>query len=258
METLSSSVLTAWLFGILVIADQPIHDGSFGVNEKRFLDESMVVDVAIVLAADVSGSISQSEANLQRESYAAALESTAVLKMIKSGRHGKIVVTFIEWSSFGSLETRLDWAILSDANDAGIIAATIRKKSDRLGPGPHGAKTSISYAIDASVKALQNLPVPASRLVIDISGDGANNDGSSLEDSRQRAIHKDIVINGLPIGAEVENGETTPEYYERHVIGGPGSFVIPADGLAEFQWAILNKLVREVGSIPVLTSGAVL
>ncbi|WP_168992062.1 MULTISPECIES: DUF1194 domain-containing protein [Mesorhizobium] len=162
----------------------------------------------------------------------------------------KIAVTFVEWSSFGSLETRLDWSILADANDASVIAEAIRKKSERQGPGPHGAKTSISYAIDASVDAFDKLLAPTSRRVIDISGDGTNNDGSSLEDSRQRALQKAIVINGLPIGTEVENGETTTEYYERHVIGGPGSFVIPADSFAEFQWAIVNKLIREVGSIP--------
>ncbi|WP_352685075.1 DUF1194 domain-containing protein [Mesorhizobium sp. C420B] len=64
-----------------------------------------------------------------------------------------------------------------------------------------------------------------------------------------RRRKKAIVINGLPIGAEVENGETTAEYYERHVIGRPGSFIIPADSSAEFQWAIINKLIREVSFI---------
>ncbi|MFD2058894.1 DUF1194 domain-containing protein [Mesorhizobium calcicola] len=250
METLSFSVLTAGLLGILVIADQSIHDGSVSASEKLLREESMAVDVAIVLAADMSGSINQIEADLQRESYAAALESSSVLKIIKRGMHGKIAVTFVEWSSFGSLETRVDWTILADANDAATIADAIRKKSDRRYLGPHGSKTSISYAIDASVDAFEKLPVPTLRRVIDVSGDGTNNDGSSLADSRQRALQKAIVINGLPIGAEIENGETTEEYYERHVIGGPGSFVIPADSFADFQWAIRNKLIREVGSIP--------
>ncbi|MER9333086.1 MULTISPECIES: DUF1194 domain-containing protein [unclassified Mesorhizobium] len=254
MKTLSCSVLTAGLL-ILVIVDRPFRSADTGiflseVADKSLLDSISEVDVAIVLAADMSGSINEAEAALQRESYAAALESDTVLKAIKKGLHGKIAVTFVEWSSFGSLKTRLDWTVLSDANDASVVAETIRKKSDRQGPGPHGAKTSISYAIDVSVDALERLPFPTSRRVIDISGDGANNDGSSLEDSRWRALQKAIIINGLPIGREVENGETTAEYYERHVIGGPGSFVIPADSLAEFQWAILNKLIREVGSIP--------
>ncbi|QND68469.1 DUF1194 domain-containing protein [Mesorhizobium loti] len=68
---------------------------------------------------------------------------------------------------------------------------------------------------------MDKLPVRASRRIIDISGDGTNNDGSPIEDSRRRPLQKSIVINGLPIGHDVENGETIPEYYERHVIGGP-------------------------------------
>ncbi|UVK54800.1 DUF1194 domain-containing protein [Mesorhizobium sp. AR02] len=196
----------------------------------------------------MSGSINQTEAALQREGYAAALESASVLQVIKEGLHGRIAVTFLEWSSSGYLKTRLDWTVLSDANDASAIAEAIRKKSESRGLDPHGAKTSISYAIDASVDAFDKLPVTTSRRVIDISGDGTNNNGPSLEDSRQRALQKAIIINGLPIGAEIEDGETIAEYYERHVIGGPGSFIIPANSPAEFQWAI-RKLIREVSSI---------
>ncbi|MFB9984513.1 DUF1194 domain-containing protein [Mesorhizobium kowhaii] len=235
-----------------MIADEFIRSHNYGflltqIQDKSPFDE---VDVAIVLAADMSGSINETEAALQRENYAAALEADNVLRAVKKGMHGRIAVTFVEWSSFGSLKTRIGWTVLSDASDASLIAAAIRKTPDWQGPDPHGAKTSISFAIDASVGALERLPYPALRRIIDISGDGANNDGSSLEDSRQRALQKEITINGLPIGDEVENGETTTEYYELHVIGGPGSFVIPAGSLAEFQWAIINKLVKEVSSIP--------
>ncbi|MER9253991.1 DUF1194 domain-containing protein [Mesorhizobium sp. M0598] len=254
MQLLSFTVLSAGLLRLLLIHDQPVHGNSYTndlcpceIREKLLLeDPTAEVDVAIVLAADMSGSVNQIEATLQREGYAAALESPSVLKVIKEGMHGKIAVTFVEWSSRGSLKTRVDWTVLSDANDASVIADAIRKKSEGQRRDPHCAKTSISYAIDVSVDAFDKLPAPTLRRVIDISGDGTNNDGSSLEESRQRALQKAIVINGLPIGAEVENGESTAEYYERHVIGGAGSFIIPADSSAEFQWAIINKLVREV------------
>ncbi|MER8824386.1 DUF1194 domain-containing protein [Mesorhizobium sp. M0991] len=257
MQVLSFTVLSAGLLRVLLIPDQPVHGSSYTndlcpceIREKLPLeDPTAEVDVAIVLAVDMSGSINQIEATLQRESYAAALESRTVLKVIKEGMHGKIAVTFVEWSSRGSLKTRVDWTVLSEANDASVVAEAIRKRSEGLHRDPHGAKTSISYAIDVSVDAFDKLPVPTLRRVIDISGDGTNNDGSSLEESRLRALQKAIVINGLPIGAEMENGETTAEYYERHVIGGPGSFIIPADSSAEFQWAIINKLIREVSSI---------
>src|SRR5207245_1640403 len=154
---------------------------------------------------------------------------------------GKIAVSYLEWSSAGSTENRLNSAILTDAKDASFIAELIRRKSERERPGPHGLKTSISYAIDMSVDAFDKLPVRASRKVIDISGDGTNNDGPPVEDSRRRALQKAIVINGLPIGYDVENGETIPEYYERHVIGGPGSFMVTANSAAEFRRAITYK-----------------
>ncbi|MBM2713513.1 DUF1194 domain-containing protein [Mesorhizobium caraganae] len=253
---LSFAAFGAGLLRILLTVFQTVHCNSHTnclcpreVGDNVLLEDPInEVDVAIVLAADMSGSINQIEAKLQRESYAAALESATVLKVIKEGMHGKIAVTFVEWSSRGSLETRVGWTILSDANDAAAIAEALRKNSERLRSGPHGSKTSISYAIDASVDAFDKLPVPTLRRIIDISGDGSNNDGSSVEDSRQRALRKGIVINGLPIGADVENGETTTEYYERHVIGGPGSFVIPADSAAAFQSAIIKKLIREMSS----------
>ncbi|MER9650181.1 DUF1194 domain-containing protein [Mesorhizobium sp. M0199] len=256
MQVLSFSALIAALLKIVLVSVQYIHANPHtiglsprGIREKVALENPInEVDVAIVLAADMSGSINQIEANLQRESYAAALESATVLKVIKEGMHGKIAVTFVEWSSRGSSETRVSWTILSDAKDAAVIAKALRKKSGRPRSGPHGSNTSISYAIDASVDAFDKLPVPTLRRIIDISGDGANNDGTSVDDSRQRALRKAIVINGLPIGADVENGETTTEYYSRHVIGGPGSFVIPADSAASFQSAIIRKLIREVSS----------
>ncbi|RWO85970.1 MAG: DUF1194 domain-containing protein [Mesorhizobium sp.] len=135
MQVLSFTVLSAGLLRMLLIADQPVQGNSFTtdlcpceIRGKTLLDDRVdVVDVAIVLAADMSGSINQIEATLQRESYAAALESSTVLKVIKEGMHGKIAVTFVEWSSRGSLKTRLDWTVLSDANDASAIAEAIRK-----------------------------------------------------------------------------------------------------------------------------------
>src|SRR5439155_9232240 len=242
---------------VLTIIGQPALDGSHPeelcpceIHGKWALTLSAAeVDVAIVLAADMSGSINQSEAALEREGYASALESADVLEVIKEGAQGKVAVTYLEWSSSGSSETRLDWAILTDAKDASLIAEVIRRKSERERAGPHGEKTSISYAIDVSVDAFDKLPVRASRRMIDISGDGTNNDGPPIEDSRRRALQKAIVINGLPIGYDVENGETIPEYYERHVIGGPGSFMVTANSAAEFRRAITYKLARELASI---------
>lgn len=256
MQSLSAVFGVGLLSAVLSIVGQRAPDGSHTVDlcpceihvKWPLTLSADEVDVAIVLAADMSGSINQSEAALEREGYASALESADVLEVIKEGVQGKVAVTYLEWSSSGSSETRLDWTILSDAKDASFIAQAIRKKSERQRAGPHGSKTSISYAIDVSADAFDKLPLRASRRVIDISGDGTNNDGPPIEDSRRRALQKAIVINGLPIGYDVESGETIPEYYERHVIGGPGSFMVTANSAAEFRRAITYKLARELAS----------
>lgn len=207
MQSLSAVFGVGLFSAVLTIVGQPAPDGSHaeklcpcGIHGNWPLTPSVdEVDVAIVLAADMSSSINQSEAALEREDYASALESADVLEVIKEGAQGKVAVTYLEWSSSCSSETRLDWAILSDAKDASFIAQAIRKKSERQRAGPHGSKTSISYAIDVSAAAFDKLPVRASRRVIDISGDGTNNDGPRVEDSRRRAVQKAIVMNGLPI-----------------------------------------------------------
>ncbi|TIX44665.1 MAG: DUF1194 domain-containing protein, partial [Mesorhizobium sp.] len=176
MQVLSISALIAGLLRIVLISVQYIHANPYANglsprenSEKVVFDDPInEVDVAIVLAADMSGSINHIEAKLQRESYAAALESATVLNVIKEGMHGKIAVTFVEWSSRGSSETRVGWTILSNAKDAAVIAEALRKKSERRRSGPHGSNTSISYAIDASVDAFDKLPVPTLRRIIDI------------------------------------------------------------------------------------------
>jgi hypothetical protein len=253
--------LSVVLWRILVIGDQPVQGDSTingictcDVREKFVVEDTTAeVDVAIVIAADMSGSINQIEAALQRESYAAALESATVLKAIKKGVHRKIAVTFVEWSSFGpwklgwtgpsSLTQRMHpWSLKQSGKSRKGDASVRTVPKHRF----HTPSTHLWMPLTSSLS-----PVHAGSSisrVTDISGDGANNDGSSVEDSRRRALQKAIVINGLPIGSDVENGETITEYYERHVIGGPGSFVIPADSAAEFQWAIMYKLIREVAS----------
>ncbi len=55
------------------------------------------VDVELVLAIDVSGSVDWQEAELQRDGYIQVIESLEFVKVIKPGFLGKIAVTYIEW-----------------------------------------------------------------------------------------------------------------------------------------------------------------
>jgi len=80
--------------------------------------------------------------------------------------------------------------------------------------------------------------------VIDISGEAPNNDGSPVEPVRRRLAASGITINGLAI----VSGPDTADYYQRSVIGGPGSFVIPVADGRDFSLAIRRKLVLEIAS----------
>jgi hypothetical protein len=122
---------------------------------------------------------------------------------------------------------------------AGRVAALIEAAPRRL----MGGGTSISGAIDYSVKALATSPWRATRKVIDVSGDGANNIGRPAEDARDEAVAQGIRINGLPI-LTVE--PDLDQYYRKNVIGGPGAFAIVAKNYDQYADAILRKLVTEI------------
>ena len=81
------------------------------------------------------------------------------------------------------------------------------------------------------------------RRVIDISGDGKSMNAVRLVLARAAAIAARITINGLPIrNADYD----LPEYYEESVIGGPGAFLVAAESFADFDRAIVRKLVLEI------------
>jgi hypothetical protein len=212
------------------------------------------VDLALVLAVDVSRSIDDHEFDLQRQGYAAALTSPRVLQAVQSGPLGAIAVTFIEWSSDGEQKIVVDWSVLKDGETAGAIAQAIQEA-----PRSYYSRTSISAAIDFAVKDFARCGFEASRRVIDVSGDGTNNSGRPVADARDAAVAAGITINGLAIINEhpesvyaqnhVRPPEGLPEYYRRNVIGGPGSFLRQVEGFTSFAEAIRQKLITEIGAV---------
>ncbi len=198
------------------------------------------VDVALVLAIDVSGSVNSERFQLQRSGYAAAFVAAEVLDAVAAGDHHAIAVTLVEWSGFIKQKQMIDWTVISDAASArefsGAVAETPRMFSD---------VTSISGALDYAKRLFRDCPFPATRRVVDISGDGSNNSGREPDAMRDEAIAAGITINGLPILTEEPHLDT---YYRDHVIGGPGAFIIPAKDFSAFAEAIRNKLVREIAA----------
>jgi hypothetical protein len=208
------------------------------------------VDLELVLAVDISVSMTRDELEIQREGYAAAPTDPDVVRAITSGPYGRISLAYFEWAGVTSRELIVPWTMIADAGDAAAFAA----KLDRI-PAWQPRRTSISGAIDFGVDLLSESPYEARRRVIDISGDGSNNEGPPVTAARDAAVGQEIVINGLPVMADKVNfsGNDVAHldvYFQKCVIGGPGSFVIAVNDWAEFPTAIRRKLLLEIARRP--------
>lgn len=212
----------------------------------RWQESGPEVDVALVLAVDISYSMDLDELALQRDGYIAALTSPKVLAAIRKGMIGRIGVTYVEWAGTYSHHVIADWAIIEDEASARAFTETIASAQVR-----RARRTSISAAIDFSVDRLQAAKLRPLRRVIDVSGDGPNNEGGLVTEARERALRAGITINGLPI--VLERGYRSnfdianlDAYYQDCVIGGPGSFMITITDRTQFADAIRTKILREV------------
>ncbi|OQW55540.1 MAG: hypothetical protein A4S14_12935 [Proteobacteria bacterium SG_bin9] len=211
-------------------------------------DVSPVVDVELILAVDISYSMDLDELALQREGYALAVTSQEFLKALKTGPTGKVAITYFEWAASSDQKVIIPWRVVDGPESAGAVAAEILKA-----PLRRASRTSISGAINFSLPLFEQNPYPGIRKVIDISGDGPNNNGVPVTVARDAALEKGITINGLPIMVKELNPATMdiPNldlYYEDCVIGGPGSFVVSIKAKEKFAEAIRTKLVLEVAN----------
>ncbi len=208
------------------------------------------VDLLLVLAADVSRSVDNAKFQLQREGYAAAISDPRVLDAIRSGRNGRVGLTFVEWSGAGSQRVLIDWTTIGDAE-------TARGFGDRLleAPRSFADRTSISGAIEFAMGQLARAPYESARRTIDVSGDGTNNAGRDVTLARDEAVAQGVTINGLVILSETplawNPDHTNPpgglqNYYRNNVIGGPGAFVLVAENFNSFGQAIVKKMIAEV------------
>jgi uncharacterized protein YbaA (DUF1428 family) len=204
------------------------------------------VDVELVLAVDVSYSMDMDELAIQREGYAQALTSKEFLQALKTGPNGKITVTYFEWAASNDQKIIIPWRVIDGPESADAVAAEIMKTPIR-----RASRTSISGAITFAMPLFDENPHRGLRRVIDISGDGPNNNGMPVLVARDAALEKGIIINGLPIMVKEPSYSTMDIdnldfYYEDCVIGGPGSFVVTIKDREKFKEAIRTKLLLEV------------
>jgi hypothetical protein len=207
------------------------------------------VDLLLVLAVDVSRSIDEEEARLQRDGYRSAMTDPQVLAAIAGGPLGAIAVAYVEWASSTYQTLVIPWSrIASQADGAAWAAQLARSKRASVN------WTSISGALAFSRQVLADSPFEATRRVIDVSGDGPNNHGPPPEPERDRLVGEGVTINGLPIVNDRPNfgiapGALLESYYRNSVIGGPGAFLVVADDFTAFAASVRRKLLQEVAAI---------
>lgn len=217
-----------------------------GPNGSRLAEKEATVDVELVLAVDVSYSMDMDELAIQREGYAQAIISKEFLQALKSGPNGKIAVTYFEWAASTDQKLIIPWRLIDGPESADAVAAEIMKTPIR-----RASRTSISGAINFAMPLFEENNYRGLRRVIDISGDGPNNNGSPVTIARDAALEKGIIINGLPIMVKEPSYSTMDidnldYYYEDCVIGGPGSFVVTIKDRDKFKEAIRTKLLLEI------------
>ncbi len=205
------------------------------------------VDLELVLAVDVSGSVDPEEARLQRDGYVAALSDPDVIRAIRQGMLGRIAVTYVEWAGAETAYTVVEWGLIKDDESARDFANKIANA-----PLQTALWTSISNAIEYALPRFKNNGFEGTRRVIDISGDGPNNQGGLVTQRRDLAVAAGITINGLPIVNDRASPFGWPAlpnldlYYANCVIGGPGAFYVVANSFKDFARAVRKKLILEI------------
>ena len=207
------------------------------------------VDLALVLAVDISTSMDPDEQDLQRQGYVEAFRSPSVHRAIRSGTLGRIAVTYVEWAGAHPhvQNVVVPWTILEDSKDSLSFAERLARAPIRRGAG-----TSIAEAIDYSLALFAFGPFRPARRVIDISGDGSNNQGSLVTEARDRAVARGITINGLPImlrQPDRREDATLDAYYRDCVIGGRNAFMIPVREPGQFLTETRAKIVHEIAGM---------
>ncbi len=237
MSVQPRSILIALIAAFLAL------DGAFAEWNGRARGD---VDLLLVIALDVSGSVDQGEFDLMREGLARALDSPPVAAAIASGVNGSIAVNVVQWSGFIEKDVKVDWLRVSNADDLARLADKVRRMTRRYQDGA----TDIGGTLEFCQRLFAAAPVSGPRRVIDIAGDGTNNVNYSPHLERDRIVELGITINALAIVGTSSDATSPPGlayYYRDNVIGGAGAFVETAASYSAFERAMRRKLLREIG-----------
>ena len=194
--------------------------------------------LALLLAMDISSSVSAEEDHLQRAGLAAALLAPDVAEAIFANSTRHVALSVIEWSGTYQQSVLLDWTLIADP--ASLQAAAQQLADSRRSYDEY--PTAMGFALGYAHAHFRTAPA-CDRMTLDISGDGLSNEGFDTEIAYATYDYSGIIVNGLVIGAE----PSLLRYYRQNVIRGPGAFVQTATDYRDFERAMTRKLLREVG-----------
>ena len=199
------------------------------------------VDTALIMSVDVSGSVDDRRYRLQMGGIARALVDPEVVKAIVSGPNAAILFSVVTWADRPRMA--LPWVRISNQRQAETVAAMVGALP-RVGGDFTCMAGLLRYLAD---KVVPQIPAMATRLVIDVSGDGRENCNPEepVAAIRDELTGAKTTINGLPI-LEGREADTLEAWYRQNVKGGPGAFVLPASGYEDFGRAIRKKFVTEI------------
>ena len=200
------------------------------------------VEVELVLLADASGSITPSEIRFQRQGYATAITDPSVLRVIEQSAYGKIAVTYVEWAAHTAQVT--PWMVIDGPESAAAFAEVLMDQ-----PQMAFGRNAIGTALLDAKRLIERNDHDGWRKVIDFSGDSPNSfSGPAIETARQEVLAAGIIINALAISTA--DRPYLPDAYNDNIIGGPGAFVVEAEGRTDFADAVRRKLILEIGGAP--------
>ena len=202
------------------------------------------VDLELVLAIDTSASVDAREYALQVDGLVAAFQNPEVVAAIEALGQAGIAVCVTQWSSAGQNRVALDWMPLRTRVDAEAFAQQLADMPRYYIDGG----TALGAAIVFAGRLFDNNAWDGNRRVIDVSGDGKDNEAHGVRVARDGAAAAGITINGLAI---LNEDFVLDRYYRDYVIAGPAAFVVAAADYQAFAAAVRTKLIREIAGLPV-------
>jgi hypothetical protein len=196
--------------------------------------------LALLLALDVSSSVDDREYALQSKGLAAALDAPDIRHAILSGG-GEVALAVYEWSGRDKERLHLDWTMLRSHTDITRAVAALGEMERATAEFP----TALGAALGYGAQVMGRAP-DCARRVIDVSGDGINNQGFAPRLAYKHFAFQDITVNGLVI---LGHDAAVLRHYRDEVLRGPGAFLEVADGFADFRRAMERKLFREISDI---------